>query len=66
MQSRKRSKKQSANVPATNGGVRAFSSLLSARSKCLMKQMLAALHEAELAAWQASGGDFLSSTHQTA
>lgn len=29
-----------------------------------MKQVLAALHEAELAAWQTSGGDFLNSMHQ--
>ena len=66
MQSRKRSKKHSADVPATNFGIRAFSSSFSARSKYLMKQMLAALREAELAAWQASGGDFLSGTHQLA
>jgi hypothetical protein len=64
MQSRKPSKKQP-GVPMPRG-IRAFSSSLPERSKCLMKQMLAALREAELAAWQASGGDFLSGMHQPA
>lgn len=36
------------------------------RASCLTRRaMLAALREAEFDDWQASGGDFLDSTHQT-
>jgi hypothetical protein len=67
-QATSQSRKSSTSIPTlartARRGIRAFIPSFPPRRTCLMKQMLAALREAEQAAWQASGGDFLNSMHQ--
>jgi len=54
---------QLAEAPSKHRRIRVALPTLPRRQSCLTKRaMLAALREAELAEWQASGGDFMRST----